>query len=153
MYLEKLSQAREAKPSENLADAKKPANESKKSTPANESKKSTKELKQCKVLATKDTAKQSAGARKSTKELRQDAKLVALLRSAVADTQDDSGWSELGQIGISLSNQAWFNPRNYGYAKLSGLIKAIDLFEVQRKDKTVFVRNRQKSSVSKALSA
>jgi uncharacterized LabA/DUF88 family protein len=153
LYLEKLSQAREAKPSENLADAKKPANESKKSTPANESKKSTKELKQCKVLATKDTAKQSAGARKSTKELRQDAKLVALLRSAVADTQDDSGWSELGQIGISLSNQAWFNPRNYGYAKLSGLIKAIDLFEVQRKDKTVFVRNRQKSSVSKALSA
>lgn len=37
-------------------------------------------------------------------------------------------------------NQASFDPRNYGYRKLSDLIEATGLFEVKRQDLIVFVR-------------
>jgi hypothetical protein len=41
----------------------------------------------------------------------------------------------LGELGSHIANQASFDPRNYGYAKLSGMFKAIDLFEMQQKIK------------------
>ena len=71
-------------------------------------------------------------ARKSTKELRADTKLVDLLRSAVASAADEEGWANLGPVGsfISQSSSA-FDSRNYGYAKLFSLVKATGLFEVQ----------------------
>jgi uncharacterized LabA/DUF88 family protein len=71
-----------------------------------------------------------------------------LLRGAVASTLDDDGWSNLSEIGGHIANQASFDPRNYGYAKLSGLFEAIDLFEIQRKNKAVYVRSRQKNSTA-----
>ena len=69
-----------------------------------------------------------------------------LLRSGVSSTEDDNGWSSLSAIGSHIRNQASFESRNYGYAKLSGLFEAIDLFETQRKDNTIYVRNKQKKN-------
>lgn len=97
------------------------------------------------AINSEETSKISASVKKTGKELKQDAKLISLLRGAVSSTLDDDGWSNLAEIGGHISNQASFDPRNYGYAKLSGLFEAIDLFEVQRKSKTVYVRSKQKN--------
>lgn len=95
-----------------------------------------------------ETAKVSASVKQSTKELKQNTKLISLLRSAVSSTQDDDGWSNLAEIGGHIANQASFDPRNYGYEKLSGLFEAIDLFEIQRKNKAVYVRSKQKNGTN-----
>ena len=76
-------------------------------------------------------------------------KLLNLLRGAVAGTQDDDGWSHLGAVGAHIANQSSLDPRNYGYAKLSGLFEAIDVFETQRRGQIVFVRNKAKGSPTK----
>ncbi len=93
-----------------------------------------------------ESSKVAAHVKKSGKELKQDAKLMNLLRSAVSVTQDDDGWSSLGAVGSHIANQASFDSRNYGYAKLSGLFEAIDLFEVQRSNKAIYVRSKSKST-------
>ncbi|MBM6403259.1 OST-HTH/LOTUS domain-containing protein [Phycicoccus sp. CSK15P-2] len=69
--------------------------------------------------------------RASRSQLRQDAKLVALLRRAVDSASDDSGWAKIGTVGQRISNQSSFDARNYGYAKLSKLIETTDLFEIR----------------------
>jgi uncharacterized protein (TIGR00288 family) len=91
-----------------------------------------------------ETAKELEGVKQTTKELRQDPKLVNLLRLAISSTQEDDGWSHLGAIGSHISKQASFDPRNYGYAKLSTLFEAVDLFDIERRNKAVYVRDRHK---------
>ena len=95
-------------------------------------------------VMSEEAAKSSNIVRKSGKELKQDTKLINLLRGAVANTLDDNGWSNLAVIGAHIKNQASFDSRNYGYANLSGLLEAIDLFEIQRKQKGVYVRNKKR---------
>jgi uncharacterized LabA/DUF88 family protein len=81
---------------------------------------------------------------KSGRELKQDTKLINLLRGAIANTQDEDGWSKLGLIGGHIKNQASFDARNYGYDKLSNLFKAIDLFEIKREKNFISVRSKPK---------
>ena len=47
-------------------------------------------------------------------------------------------------MGSQIANRASFDPRNYGYPKLSDLIEATNLFEVTREDKVVLVRDKRK---------
>lgn len=89
-----------------------------------------------------ETAKTTTNIKKTGRELKQDTKLMNLLRSAISSTQDDDGWSNLAQIGGHIANKASFDPRNYGYAKLSLLFEAIDLFEIRRKNKTIYVKEK-----------
>lgn len=73
--------------------------------------------------------------RKSTAELKQDTNLVNLLRNAVEATSDDRGWAALGAVGNKIAKQSPdFDSRNYGYGKLSALVVAIDLFDIQERD-------------------
>lgn len=73
-----------------------------------------------------------ADAKTSAKELRSDTKLVALLRDGIASSADDSGWAYLGGVGSTIQKRSPdFDPRNWGYAKLGDLIKAVGLFEVR----------------------
>lgn len=80
---------------------------------------------------TQDTIKSKA---KSRNELRGDTALVKLLRTAAEQTSDDDGWSHLGRVGKYISNNSSFSPVNYGYQKLSELIRASELFEVRMKN-------------------
>ncbi|MBM6402249.1 OST-HTH/LOTUS domain-containing protein [Phycicoccus sp. MQZ13P-5] len=64
-------------------------------------------------------------------QLRQDARLVSLLRGAVDSASDETGWAKIGTVGQRIARQSSFDSRNYGYAKLSRLIEASDLFEVR----------------------
>ena len=71
-------------------------------------------------------------AKKSSSELKQDTKLVNLLRSAVEASSDESGWAHLGPVGSNIAKKApEFDPRNYGYGKLGELIEATKLFEIE----------------------
>jgi uncharacterized LabA/DUF88 family protein len=72
-------------------------------------------------------------AKGGAQELKGDAELMNLLRTAVEESDDESGWSNLGAVGKQISSQKPdFDPRHYGFSKLSSLIEAIDLFEVRR---------------------
>ncbi|WP_265937487.1 NYN domain-containing protein [Marinobacter orientalis] len=70
-------------------------------------------------------------------QLRGDTVLVRTLRTAVAQTADDDGWAHPGRVGQYISNNSSFSPVNYGYKKLSDLIRASDLFEISMRDKNV----------------
>ena len=77
------------------------------------------------------------------KKLRGDNRLVQMLRNAVDAASSDDGWSHLGQVGNQIGNQASFDPRNYGYRKLSDLIEATGLFDIKRQDMIVMVRDKR----------
>ncbi|TPG13955.1 NYN domain-containing protein [Pedococcus bigeumensis] len=82
-------------------------------------------------------------ARKTTTELRQDGGLVRLLRNAVSRAADDDGWASVGAVGNSISNQSSFDSRNHGYASLSKLLKATELFEVRTIGNAMSVRDKR----------
>ena len=89
----------------------------------------------------------NSGSRKlSRNELRKDSGLVKLLRTAVEQTVEDDGWSHLGQVGQYISNNSSFSPVNYGYKKLSDIIRVSDLFKVEmRKNNSVmYIRDERK---------
>ena len=72
--------------------------------------------------------------KKSRNELRKNASLVKLLRTAVEQSSGEDGWSHLGQVGQYISNKTSFSPINYGYKKLGDLIRVSALFEIQMKN-------------------
>jgi hypothetical protein len=75
--------------------------------------------------AAKETTERKIGA-----EMRNDPWLSNLLRTAVEQTMDEDGWANLGGVGAYISNSSSFSPINYGYKKLSNLIKETDLFDI-----------------------
>lgn len=104
------------------------------------------------VLRTK-TDESTPITRKTTAELKQDTRLVNLLRNAVEASSDDRGWAALGAVGNNIAKQSPdFDARNYGYGKLSALVIATELFEVQEREqgssdhKVLYIRenNRKK---------
>lgn len=72
--------------------------------------------------------------KKTRNELRQDAGLVKLLRTAVEQAAGEDGWSHLGLVRQYISNKTSFSPVNYGYKKLGDLVRVCDLFEIQMKN-------------------
>lgn len=64
-------------------------------------------------------------------DLKRDTRLMNLLRKAVEATALEDGWSSLTAVGSHISNQGSFDPRNYGFSKLSELFTAIDVFETK----------------------
>ncbi|MDD2600055.1 MAG: NYN domain-containing protein [Kiritimatiellae bacterium] len=86
-----------------------------------------------------------ANAKKTSLELKSDSALLRLLRTAVEKTEEDDGWSHLGMVGQYISNNSSFSPINYGYKKLSDIIRVIGLFNIEMRDNnsTVFVRKKK----------
>lgn len=77
-----------------------------------------------------------------------DRRLVALVRKAVEDASDDTGWAPLGAVGSSIAKQQPdFDSRSWGFAKLSGLVRALAMFEVEERPRgdgastTLFIRD------------
>jgi uncharacterized LabA/DUF88 family protein len=81
------------------------------------------------------------------KEMRGHADLVQLLSRAVEHAANDDGWANLGKVGNYISNNSSFSPVNYGYSKLSDLIKAIGLFETDetRGHSTLYLKLKKKA--------
>jgi uncharacterized LabA/DUF88 family protein len=85
-------------------------------------------------------------------KIKSDTKLVNQLRAAVEAASDDDGFAALANIGhIITKQQPDFDPRTYGYAKLSDLVTASDLFDLQRrspgegKPRVIYVRDKRYS--------
>jgi uncharacterized LabA/DUF88 family protein len=102
------------------------------------------------VLRAKTDEKQAI-AKMSSSELKQNTKLVNLLRNAVEASSDESGWAQLGPVGSNIAKQSPdFDPRNYGYGKLGELVSATKLFSTEErqigttKSKVLYVRDKRK---------
>jgi uncharacterized LabA/DUF88 family protein len=72
-----------------------------------------------------------------------------LIASSINDLADDNGWAYLGDVGnLILKKQPDFDPRNFGFAKLTPLIRSFD-FEIDERDsgqnniKHIYIRNRK----------
>jgi uncharacterized protein (TIGR00288 family) len=79
----------------------------------------------------------------SGQQLRDDSRLITLLRLAVGASHDENAWVHLATVGSRIGNRASFDPRNYGYQKLSEVIEATGLFELRRDGLNLSVRDRQ----------
>ena len=62
--------------------------------------------------------------------------LLNLLKSTVRDLADDDGWAYLGEVGnLIIKKRPDFDPRNYGFPKLTPMIKAQKkIFEIDQRD-------------------
>lgn len=80
-------------------------------------------------------------------------KEITLIYTTIKDLSDDDGWAYLGDVGSLLQKKRPnFDSRNYGFEKLTLLIKSIDRFDIERREnpksrhKLIFVRNKDKYS-------
>jgi uncharacterized LabA/DUF88 family protein len=72
--------------------------------------------------------------RATAAQLKGDAALVSMLRNAVEAASDDDGWAPLAGVGQILTNQRPdFDSRTYGYSRLSDLVEATTLFDLERR--------------------
>lgn len=81
-------------------------------------------------------------------------KVIKLLSATITDSSDEDGWAFLGDVGSLIQKkQPNFDSRNYGFEKLTPLIKSIGSFEIEQrensksKNKLVFVKNKEKHAV------
>lgn len=102
------------------------------------------EVLRAKTDETKAIAKLNSG------ELKQNTRLVSLLRNAVEASSDDDGWAQLGPVGSNIAKQSSeFDPRNYGYTRLGELVVATKLFDIEKRpigtgnSKAVYVRDKR----------
>lgn len=74
-------------------------------------------------------------------------KEINLIKTTIDDVSDEDGWAFLGDVGNLLQKkQPNFDSRNYGFPKLTPLIKSIGQFELELRDspksrnKLIFVK-------------
>ncbi len=76
-------------------------------------------------------------------------KLIKLIKQSVSDLADDEGWAFLGEVGALIQKkQPSFDARNYGFTKLTPLIKATNKFEIDQREgagryKLIYIRNKE----------
>jgi len=77
------------------------------------------------------------------------AKVIKLIKSTISDVSDDDGWAFLGDVGSLIQKKRpSFDSRNYGFEKLTPLIKSINGIEIDQRENTnsrhklIFVRNK-----------
>ena len=80
-------------------------------------------------------------------------KVIKLISMTISDLEDDDGWAFLGDVGNLLQKkQPNFDSRNYGFPKLTPLIKSIKSFEIDQREspkgrfKLVYVKNIKKNA-------
>jgi uncharacterized LabA/DUF88 family protein len=76
--------------------------------------------------------------------------VITLIATSINDLADESGWAFLGEVGnLILKKQPDFDPRNFGFLKLTPLIKSINKFEIDEREvgnkniKHIYIRNKQ----------
>ena len=84
-----------------------------------------------KAPAAKTTAKKAAAVPAETKPpVPED--IINLIADSVADLADDDGWIDMSNLGnLIIKKQPDFDPRTYGFGKLSNMLKNLDRFELQ----------------------
>lgn len=58
--------------------------------------------------------------------------IIGLIADSVADLADDDGWIDMSNLGnLIIKKQPDFDPRTYGFGKLSNMLKNLPRFELQ----------------------
>ena len=77
---------------------------------------------------------------------------IKLISTSISDSSDEDGWAFLGDVGSLIQKKRPnFDSRNYGFIKLTPLIKSIGEFEIEQREnpkskhKLIFVKNKEKS--------
>ena len=75
--------------------------------------------------------------------------VIRLIAATVSDSADEDGWAFLGDVGNLLQKkQPNFDSRNYGFLKLTPLIKSTQKFEIESREsptgrfKLIYVKNK-----------
>lgn len=78
-------------------------------------------------------------------------KEVNLISSSIRDLSDEEGWAFLGDVGgLIQKKRPNFDSRNYGFEKLTPLIKSINKFEIEQREnprgrsKLIYVKIKDK---------
>lgn len=76
--------------------------------------------------------------------------IIDLIATSINDLADENGWAFLGDVGTLIAKkQPDFDPRNYGFMKLTPLVRSLDAFELDIREtnqfhiKHVYIRNRE----------
>ncbi|MBP0615879.1 NYN domain-containing protein [Jiella sp. KSK16Y-1] len=76
-----------------------------------------------------------ASSKTAPKPLARQEEATALLVRVIAQMESEDGWVNLGGFGKQILNLAPdFDPRTYGFKKLSDLVRATEEFEVRERD-------------------
>jgi uncharacterized LabA/DUF88 family protein/Fe-S-cluster formation regulator IscX/YfhJ len=77
-------------------------------------------------------------------------KEIKLIAETITDLSDDDGWAFLGDVGgLIQKKKPNFDPRNYGFPKLTPLISSINKFEIDQRESTkgrnklIYVKNKE----------
>jgi hypothetical protein len=78
--------------------------------------------------------------------------IIKLIKMSVYDCADEDGWAFLGDVGSLINKkQPNFDPRNFGFYKLTPLIDSLQTFEIEERTtpnsrfKHIYVRNKSKN--------
>ena len=73
-----------------------------------------------------------------------------LIASTISDLADENGWAFLGDVGnLVMKKQPNFDPRNFGFPKLTPFISSLSQFEIDKREtdkagiKLVYIRNKE----------
>jgi uncharacterized LabA/DUF88 family protein len=76
--------------------------------------------------------------------------IIHLIAASINDLADETGWAFLGDVGnLILKKRPDFDPRNFGFLKLTPLIQSIDKFEIDLREagskniKHIYIRNKE----------
>ncbi len=80
-----------------------------------------------------------------------DDELIKLLKGTIGDLADDNGWAFLAEVGgLLMKKKPDFDSRNYGFPKLTPLIKSLNVhFDIEEKEventhiKHIYVKNKE----------
>lgn len=75
--------------------------------------------------------------------------LVKLIASSINDVADESGWAYLADVGsLIMKKQPDFDPRNFGYLKLTPFIRSLTSIEIDEREtsnkhiKHIYIKNK-----------
>lgn len=103
-------------------------------------------------IRTEKKRNKSKSSRRKNEENEQQAqirKVKRLISTSITDIADENGWAFLGDVGnLILKKQPDFDPRIFGFSKLTPLIKSLE-FDIDEREsglnniKHIYIRNRK----------
>jgi Fe-S-cluster formation regulator IscX/YfhJ len=76
--------------------------------------------------------------------------IVRIIKQTINDLADDNGWASLAEIGSMINKKKPdFDPRIYGFQKLTPLIKSLPYFEIDEREtensnvRHIYIRNKK----------
>ena len=103
------------------------------------------------ITSTSKTKTKTKTTKKKRKQIaRVTPKVVKMLDNTIEDLGDEEGWAFLGDVGSLIQKKAPnFDSRNYGFNKLTPLIKSIGKYEIEVREnykgrfKLIYVRIKE----------